>query len=159
MTPRASSSAASSLALRSPSLQPRRQDSRGIMPDMSATFTELEYHDNESTALPRPASSNMELIASESPDSSSTEAAHQTHISENDADNIQAMTPFLKTHIPHQYNPLGNARHEADRPGDTSNTKFCYRHRPDLKCRRQANEPSMEQLQRVCSSCHTAHAR
>ena len=29
------------------------------------------------------------------------------------------------------------------------NTKYCYRHRPDLKCRRQADEPSMEQLQQV----------
>jgi F-box/WD-40 domain protein MET30 len=51
------------------------------------------------------------------------------------------ITPYLAQHIPHQYNPLG-AR-------DGHDTKYCYRHRPDLLCRRQADEPSMEQLQMV----------
>lgn len=72
----------------------------------------------------------------------------------------QTVAPFLAEHIPMQYNPVGNGhasglamqstssqeqnQHEV---GEKSNTKFCYRHQPDLKCRRQANEPSMEQLQ------------
>ena len=57
------------------------------------------------------------------------------------------ITPYLAQHIPQQYNPLGGADTSNDKSG--GNTKFCYRHRPDLKCRRQANEPSMEQLQNV----------
>ncbi|KAK5111725.1 hypothetical protein LTR85_011770 [Meristemomyces frigidus] len=69
----------------------------------------------------------------------------------------QTVAPFLTEHIPMQYNPVGG--HGPGRPSSSqdneqhiheaerSSTKFCYRHRPDLKCRRQANEPSMEQLQ------------
>ncbi|GAB7347326.1 hypothetical protein MBLNU459_g4270t1 [Dothideomycetes sp. NU459] len=61
----------------------------------------------------------------------------------------QAVAPFLAQHIPNQYNPLGHKLPpQTTADGFTaSSTKFCYRHRPDLKCRRQANEPSMEQLQ------------
>jgi F-box/WD-40 domain protein MET30 len=59
------------------------------------------------------------------------------------------ITPYLAQHIPQQYNPLGaNGDRQDERPR-TANTKFCYRHRPDLLCRRQADEPSMEQLQAV----------
>jgi F-box/WD-40 domain protein MET30 len=68
----------------------------------------------------------------------------------------QAIAPFLAKHIPTQYNPVGHLNPQPtnidpnhDHHQDTSSTKFCYRHRPDLKCRRQANEPSMEQLQNV----------
>ncbi|KAK7726683.1 hypothetical protein SLS57_003244 [Botryosphaeria dothidea] len=60
------------------------------------------------------------------------------------AKNIQ---PFLAQHIPNQYNPLGNPPQPVAM-NNKSNTKYCYRHRPDVKCRRQANEPSMEQLQK-----------
>lgn len=64
------------------------------------------------------------------------------------AKNIQ---PFLAQHIPNQYNPLGNSPQPVAM-NNKSNTKYCYRHRPDVKCRRQANEPSMEQLQKVCAN-------
>lgn len=57
----------------------------------------------------------------------------------------QAIAPFLSKHIPHQYAPRG----QPDTAAPDPSTKYCYRHRPDLKCRRQANEPSMDQLQRV----------
>jgi F-box/WD-40 domain protein MET30 len=57
------------------------------------------------------------------------------------------ITPYLAQHIPQQYNPLGGADTSNDK--GKGNTKFCYRHRPDLLCRRQADEPSMEQLQQV----------
>lgn len=62
----------------------------------------------------------------------------------------QAVAPFLAKHIPMQYNPLGHNQQSQTNPDPSStdsNTRFCYRHRPDIKCRRQANEPSMEQLQ------------
>lgn len=64
----------------------------------------------------------------------------------------QTVAPFLAEHIPMQYNPASNQTPRPMQSGEQeellpTNTKFCYRHRPDLKCRRQANEPSMEQLQ------------
>ena len=65
--------------------------------------------------------------------------------------------PFLTEHIPTQYNAVGSAPQawipqedvDPDEEGrqDRTSTRFCYRHRPDLKCRRQANEPSMKELQ------------
>jgi F-box/WD-40 domain protein MET30 len=57
------------------------------------------------------------------------------------------ITPYLAHHIPHQYNPLGAPSQNAHPVG--ANTKYCYRHRPDLLCRRQADEPTMEQLQKA----------
>lgn len=62
----------------------------------------------------------------------------------------RAIAPFLTRHIPAAYAPTGAA------PGATvkdPSTKFCYRHRPDLKCRRTADEPSMDNLQRVSQMC------
>ncbi|KAF2634506.1 sulfur metabolite repression control protein-like protein SconB [Massarina eburnea CBS 473.64] len=53
------------------------------------------------------------------------------------------IAPYLAQHIPQQYNPLGDQ--EDVRPN--ANTKFCYRHRPDMLCRKQADEPTMEMLQ------------
>ncbi|KAL3471942.1 quinon protein alcohol dehydrogenase-like superfamily [Aspergillus californicus] len=59
----------------------------------------------------------------------------------------QNVAPFLARHIPKQYAPLGG---QGVLPAElqSANSKFCYRHRPDLKCRRQADEPSMDKLQR-----------
>ncbi|KAL9593613.1 MAG: hypothetical protein Q9219_007472 [cf. Caloplaca sp. 3 TL-2023] len=58
----------------------------------------------------------------------------------------QAVAPFLAKHIPKQYAPLGGPSASGQSTSTDANTKYCYRHRPDLKCRRQANEPSMDQL-------------
>lgn len=62
----------------------------------------------------------------------------------------QTVAPFLAKHIPEQYAPLGGSSQLQDPANKNPNTKYCYRHRPDLKCRRQADEPSMDQLQHVC---------
>ncbi|KAL9099200.1 MAG: hypothetical protein Q9163_005265 [Psora crenata] len=59
----------------------------------------------------------------------------------------QTVAPFLAKHIPNQYAPLGEVDASSRVKTNDPNTKYCYRHRPDLKCRRQANEPSMDQLQ------------
>lgn len=85
-----------------------------------------------------------------------SERTRHLHGGADDAEEAQAnkskkmekmITPYLAQHIPQQYNPLGaNSPGQDERP-PTANTKFCYRHRPDLLCRRQADEPSMEQLQ------------
>jgi F-box/WD-40 domain protein MET30 len=55
------------------------------------------------------------------------------------------VAPFLAKHIPTTYaNPTSSAR-----PAGMESQKFCNRHRPDVKCRRQANEPTMDELQNV----------
>ena len=77
------------------------------------------------------------------------------------------VAPFLSKHIPKQYAPQGAGSggaslsreqlesQEQDGHGGgggdegEKNTRFCYRHRPDLKCRRPADEPTMDQLQSV----------
>ena len=63
----------------------------------------------------------------------------------------QAVAPFLAKHIPKQYAPLGSQRkHEgAMKQMQDPHSKYCYRHRPDMLCRKQADEPSMAQLQQV----------
>ena len=64
----------------------------------------------------------------------------------------QNVAPFLAKHIPEQYAPLGVSSQPSTAAQKDPNTKFCYRHRPDSKCRRTADEPTMENLQRVCSN-------
>lgn len=59
----------------------------------------------------------------------------------------QTVAPYFAKHIPEQYAPLGVPQSNAKKD---PNTKYCYRHRPDSKCRRTADEPTMENLQRVC---------
>ena len=59
----------------------------------------------------------------------------------------QTVAPFLAKHIPDQYAPGGGLDALGNTKMKDPNTKYCYRHRPDLKCRRQVNEPSMDQLQ------------
>jgi F-box and WD-40 domain protein MET30 len=61
----------------------------------------------------------------------------------------QTVAPFLAKHIPDQYAPLPKVQPATTSQKDP-NTKYCYRHRPDSKCRRTADEPTMENLQRVC---------
>lgn len=61
------------------------------------------------------------------------------------------VAPFLAKHIPEQYAPMGLPVMKSQTQKDP-NTKYCYRHRPDSKCRRTADEPTMENLQRVCDS-------
>jgi len=60
----------------------------------------------------------------------------------------QTVAPFLAKHIPDQYAPLPKVQQAATSQKDP-NTKYCYRHRPDAKCRRTADEPTMENLQNV----------
>ena len=63
----------------------------------------------------------------------------------------KAVTPFLRDHIPGLYAPLGKQQQssmEGNRDRD-SNSKLCYRHRPDSKCRRVADETKMAMIQRV----------
>jgi F-box/WD-40 domain protein MET30 len=78
-------------------------------------------------------------------DESNSAAHDETFVNRNASKKLKTMiTPYLAQHIPQQYNPLGAP--QIARPPN-ANTKYCYRHRPDMLCRRQADEPTMEQLQ------------
>ena len=61
----------------------------------------------------------------------------------------RTVVPFLARHVPDQYAPMGGIEGSVRDRHDDLDTTFCYRHRPDLKCRRQADEPSMAELQDV----------
>ncbi|KAB8360690.1 hypothetical protein FH972_024427 [Carpinus fangiana] len=137
-----------------PQQRPRRPSVEHL-PDMSATFTELEFHssaaDGEHDDRPeqpqRPGSS-LGLVAGQPifyprEDTTSTPEPKEDLSSAGSS----TITPFLTKHIPKQYDPLGE-RNQTGARNDKSNTKFCYRHHPDLKCRRQADEPSMDQMQK-----------
>lgn len=60
----------------------------------------------------------------------------------------QNVAPFLAKYYPRQYAPLES---EDGTPVQRSaEAGYCYRHQPDSnKCRRQADEQSMRQLQQV----------
>ena len=60
----------------------------------------------------------------------------------------EVTAPFMTKHVPTQYNPQGNPADTTDEQASDPNTKFCYRHRPDMLCRRQADEPTMDKLQK-----------
>lgn len=68
----------------------------------------------------------------------------------------QTVAPFLAKHIPEQYAPFGPPQTTSLSRKDP-NTKYCYRHRPDSKCRRTADEPTMENLQRVRHTIYPSH--
>jgi F-box/WD-40 domain protein MET30 len=84
--------------------------------------------------------------------------ANRTLLRDNEASESLAelaklnVAPFLNKHNPRQYAPL---RSEDGTPVPRpANAGYCYRHQPDSKCRRQADEHSMRQLQQVCArSC------
>jgi F-box/WD-40 domain protein MET30 len=63
----------------------------------------------------------------------------------------QAVAPFFAKHIPSQYAPLGDPNEARGNVGNSKdpNSKYCYRHRPDMLCRKQADEPTMDKLQKV----------
>jgi F-box/WD-40 domain protein MET30 len=59
----------------------------------------------------------------------------------------KTVAPFLKEHIPSLYAPVGKSRNEQSAREKNPNTKYCYRHRPDSKCRRSADEAKMVMIQ------------
>lgn len=71
--------------------------------------------------------------------------------------NGEAMTAYLKEHVPNTYQPLGSSAKSSSHEHTGLNSKYCYRHRPDLKCRRPANQPSMDQLQHVSNTSLRYH--
>ncbi|KAJ2967832.1 hypothetical protein NQ176_g9478 [Zarea fungicola] len=71
----------------------------------------------------------------------------------------KTVSPFLKEHIPGIYAPVGKDFPEESSPlaiPKDGNTRFCYRHRPDSKCRRTADETKMGMIQRDLNSLSAA---
>ncbi|KAI0405649.1 quinon protein alcohol dehydrogenase-like superfamily [Xylaria palmicola] len=62
----------------------------------------------------------------------------------------QSVRPFLREHIPSLYAPIGkpDLPSMANLKTKDPNSKYCYRHRPDSKCRRAADESKMALIQR-----------
>ncbi|AEO58236.1 hypothetical protein MYCTH_2305429 [Thermothelomyces thermophilus ATCC 42464] len=60
----------------------------------------------------------------------------------------KTVKPFLREHIPTLYAPVGKSKNEESARENNPNTKYCYRHRPDSKCRRAADEAKMVMIQR-----------
>ena len=60
----------------------------------------------------------------------------------------KTVTPFLREHIPSLYAPIGKPNNEETARQKEPNTRYCYRHRPDSKCRRAADEAKMVMIQR-----------
>lgn len=73
----------------------------------------------------------------------------------------KTVSPFLKEHIPGLYAPVGKGHRDEPAPAarrldaapvaaiKDPNTRYCYRHRPDSKCRRAADETKMGIIQSV----------
>ena len=99
--------------------------------------TEMQDH-KEGHCLPKRTESERSTFGTEAGITLSSSSRHAG----------RTVAPFLAQHIPEQYAPQGQPLAPAEGESDPD-TKYCYRHRPDLKCRRQADEPSMEQLQSV----------
>ena len=64
----------------------------------------------------------------------------------------QTVTPFLREHIPSNYAPISKVDNDDTSMSKDPNSKFCYRHRPDSKCRKAADESKMVTIQRVSLS-------
>jgi hypothetical protein len=64
----------------------------------------------------------------------------------------KTVKPFLREHIPDFYAPVGKFGGGDEQGRENANSKYCYRHRPDAKCRRAADESKMALIQSVCFS-------
>lgn len=114
------------------------------MPAADPDHDRLCHHDHEHEGLKSRHHHSAIHLDDDAEDAQNMSLSSSSRLAEQ-----QAIAPFLAKHIPMQYNPIGHSQIPQTNPEVTadSSTRFCYRHRPDLKCRRQANEPSMESLQ------------
>lgn len=59
----------------------------------------------------------------------------------------KTVTPFLREHIPSLYAPIGKPQNEETSRIQNPNSRYCYRHSPDSKCRKAADEAKMVMIQ------------
>ncbi|KAF2743353.1 F-box/WD repeat-containing protein pof1 [Sporormia fimetaria CBS 119925] len=87
------------------------------------------------------------LVRSRNDEANTAAVSDETLVNKSATKSLNKMiTPYLTQYIPKQYNPIGAGAEDAPLP--STNTAYCYRHRPDMLCRKQADEPTMEQLQK-----------
>ena len=55
---------------------------------------------------------------------------------------LEAVAPFLNEHVPDQV-------HIPDGRNSQRNKVYCYRHQPDLRCRRTPHEDTVAEIQKV----------
>ncbi|EEH42279.1 uncharacterized protein PADG_07099 [Paracoccidioides brasiliensis Pb18] len=104
----------------------------------------------KTTTTPPPSSScsSSQLPTSQLPGfghPSDNNTADNTSISQSPGSAGKSIAPFLTKHIRDHYAPMN--RFEPQKVERNPNSRYCYRHRPDLKCRRQADELAMAQMQ------------
>ncbi|KAF3482770.1 sulfur metabolite repression control protein [Arthroderma uncinatum] len=86
--------------------------------------------------------------APETPDTADSEPKSLFNSAESNS-----IAPFLAKHIRDQHASRNRfAPAGSSLPRQKADSKYCYRHRPDLKCRRQADEPTVDQMQRDLST-------
>lgn len=73
----------------------------------------------------------------------------------------KTVTPFLREHVPGLYAPVSKIdsveKDSSKTPSVDTNSRFCYRHRPDSKCRRAADESKMAKIQSVRNDTPSLH--
>jgi hypothetical protein len=115
------------------------------LPDPQTSFKSVTPTSHRSF-LPSSRSTKRRRTSLDKTDRSTLDSIALSTTSQSAAQNV---APYLAKHIPSKYTPTGATPSIAS----TMEKKpiYCNRHRPDTKCWRQANEPTMEELQNVSS--------
>ncbi|CAI4218032.1 unnamed protein product [Parascedosporium putredinis] len=113
----------------------------------------------QTTPSPPPYPSPLSIMPSavDQPSRDNCDRRRRQHPSSSRLSNVapelvgKAVTPFLRDHIP---TALGKSQHLQTSSSmevsldQSKTTKFCYRHQPDAKCRKVADETKMAMIQR-----------
>jgi hypothetical protein len=124
-------------------------------PTTTPSHTHINTVASSSLSSNRPSSQHSNTQSSPSSLTRSTKRRFSSHVVRSnellnfaqDKAASENVAPFLNKHSPHTYNPkteVGDSKTVM-----SSKPIYCNRHRPEFKCWRQANEPTMEELQSV----------
>lgn len=120
------------------------------LPDLPNSLVSAPLQPTPSSTSSRPTSQHSHT---HSP-SSSLNRSHKRRFSSltvaQDRAASENVAPFINKHSPHTLNPGTGIG--ALSTVMSSKPMYCNRHRPEFKCWRQANEPTMEELQTVSFS-------
>jgi F-box/WD-40 domain protein MET30 len=121
----------------------RHNDTPRRVNDVDSSSMSLQVESSEVSSNLHPISNrNHDRIRPEDDDRSRLTNMSPTLIS-------KTVTPFLREYIPGAYAPIGKPENQEISRIQDPNSKYCYRHRPDLKCRRAADETKMVKIQSV----------
>ncbi|KAJ4299605.1 hypothetical protein N0V90_004851 [Kalmusia sp. IMI 367209] len=133
--------------VRSHSPRRRRLSARTTIPQLSDEITNVQVSDPHTALFHHRHHNHESRVRQRKEEDILQDDEHNiSFVNKNASTKIEKMiAPYLAQHIPQQYNPLGGGGEQHVLAN--ANTKYCYRHRPDMLCRKQADEPTMEQLQ------------